>query len=97
MEPPLCLRIANALVTFHRHLVPNRGACSMACSRTSLALADLSKEKVSDTGKDNWGSREKFRPSSVADACNSKSKVLQMFFLRAIPQARLMREPTGRE
>ena len=41
------------------------------------------------------GPREKFRPSSVADAWSSKSKVRQIFFRRAMPQARLIAAPKG--
>ena len=41
------------------------------------------------------GPREKFRPSSVADAWSSKSKVRQMRFRRAMPQARLIAVPKG--
>ena len=41
------------------------------------------------------GPREKFNPSSVAVAWSSKSKVRQMRFRRAIPQARLMAAPKG--
>ena len=41
------------------------------------------------------GPREKFRPSSVAAAWSSKSKVRQIFFRRAMPQARLIAAPKG--
>ena len=93
--PPENRSRASAREASHRQRTPNKGDCSTACVSTFVTFAWGTNLKVSPRGKERDGPSERLIPSSVAAACSSKSKVRQISFLSAIPQALLIRDPNG--
>ena len=83
---------ASARVAFQRQRVPNIGAASAACTRSSSRRCGPHHAGTrSSSGKLCCSPSESTMPSSVAAACSSKSKLTQKRLRSARPQARLMR------
>ena len=85
----------NARLTFQRQRVINIGAWSTAGSKTSRSVWLCRNPNTESSGKLCFSPSEITIPLSVAAACSSKSKVTQNRFLKARPQARLIRPPKG--
>ena len=82
-------------MAFQRQRFPNMGEASTAWIRSRSVRSDRTMEATLCRGKLCCSPREITTPSSVAAACSSKLKETQNRFLRARPQARLMRPPNG--
>src|SRR5947208_4767881 len=93
--PALWRMTANARVAFHRHRLVKNGDASTAWVNSRSTIAGRSIWKTSSIGNECCSTSESTIPSSVAAACNSRSKLTQKRFLRARPQARLILPPQG--
>ena len=86
---------ASARVAFQRQRLPNIGATSAACTRSSRNACERTMPKTLSSGKLCCSPSDRTMPSSVAAACSSKSKLTQKRLRSARPKARLMRPPNG--
>ncbi len=93
--PPLKRVNASARVAFQRQRLVNIGEAKAAWVKFSSTIAGLSMANTSDNGNECRSTREIQMPSSVAAACNSRSKLTQNRLRSAKPQARLTRPPQG--